>query len=278
MITAFTRAALCFVLACGIAGTLAGQEPDAPTEAERAARLKEAEAHIAGLKMALAGKDEEVKPIERPLLVYGDTARSNADGTVWAWGPAGRPLVLMETYRNTYAQKNRVNAITLTSTERVVLRSPSGHTWEPQKTQVEFKPLAAAAAPDAREAGRLRQLRELARRFTAHEFWDPDNSRFELRLLAQPVHRYSAERTGLLDGAVFVLANGTNPEVVLLIEAVSAAGNSSAKWQYALARLGSAELHVMIDGAEAWKQDRTPGVVGQPSDPYWLFITPRPVE
>ena len=259
-----------------LVATTVAQEPP-PDDAERAARLKEAEAHIADLKMTVAGKDEAVKPVERPLLVYGDSARSNADGTLWAWGAAGRPLVLMETYRNTYAQKNRVNAITLTSTERVVLKSPTGQTWQPEKAQVEFKPLPGAAAPEAREAGRLRQLREQARRFTAHEFWDPDNSRFELRLLAQPVHRYIAEQAGLLDGAVFVLANGTNPEVILLIEALPAAGNAPARWQYALARLGSAELHVMLDGAEVWKQDRTPGVVGQPTDPYWIFITPRPV-
>jgi hypothetical protein len=269
------RVQIVAVMFFGLLGVAAGQEPP-PDDADRAARLKEAEAHLGDLKMTLAGKDEELRPIDRPLLIYGDTARSNADGTLWAWGPTGRPLVLMETYRNTYAQKNRVNAITLTSTERVVLKTPQGQSWQPEKTQIELKALPGAAAPEARETGRLRQLREQARRFTAHEFWDPDNSRFELRLLAQPVHRYSAEKTGLLDGAVFVLANGTNPEVILLIEAVAASGNSPARWQYALARLGSAEMHVSIDGTEIWKQDRTPGVVGQPTDPYWIFITPRP--
>ena len=30
---------------------------------------------------------------------------------------------------------------------------------------------------------------------------------------------------------------------------------------------------VSADGKEVWKQDRTPGVVGMPHDPYWLFFT-----
>jgi hypothetical protein len=54
------------------------------------------------------------------------------------------------------------------------------------------------------------------------------------------------------------------------------AGDSldKARWHYSFARLGSAELHVELDGREVWKQERTPGVVGRPTDPYWLFMTP----
>jgi hypothetical protein len=262
-------------LACLSLMPAIAQEPPASDEAERAARLKEAEAHLAGLEMVLAVTGDKIPAMEKPLLTYGDTARSNADGTLWAWGRTGRPLVLMETYRNTYAQQNRVNAISLTSTEKVKLQTPQGQTWEPKQTQIEFQPLPSAAEPDDREPARLRQLRELGRRFTAHEFWDPDNSRFELRLLAQPVHRYQQASVGLLDGAVFVLANGTNPEVLLLVEALGKP-KAGSRWQYGLARLGSAELHVSLDGSEVWKQARTPGVVGLPEDPYWIFITPSP--
>jgi hypothetical protein len=114
-------------------------------------------------------------------------------------------------------------------------------------------------------------MKEIARRFTAHEFWDPDNSRFELRLLVQPVHRYRDERLGILDGAAFVLAHGTNPEAILLVEAHRA---QPTQWRYSLARLGSAELHAELDGREVWKRERTPGVVGSPTDPYWLFVSP----
>ena len=95
-----------------------------------------------------------------------------------------------------------------------------------------------------------------------------------MRLLAQPVHRYADAEVGIQDGAAFVIAHGTNPEVVVLIEALGKTLATS-RWHYSFARLGSAELHVELDGKEVWRQGRTPGVVGQPTDPYWLFLTPR---
>jgi hypothetical protein len=110
------------------------------------------------------------------------------------------------------------------------------------------------------------------RRFAAHQFWDPNNTRSELRLLVQPVHRYQDDDALVLDGAVFVLAHGTNPEVLLQIEAVSVKGGPL--WKYSLVRLGSAEMHVELDGREVWTVPRTPGVVGRPDDPYWLFLIP----
>jgi hypothetical protein len=33
-------------------------------------------------------------------------------------------------------------------------------------------------------------------------------------------------------------------------------------------------MHVSLDGKEVWTEPRTPGIVGQPGDPYWLFWTP----
>ena len=69
------------------------------------------------------------------------------------------------------------------------------------------------------------------------------------------------------------MAHGNNPEVILLIEALGDKADA-ARWHYSLSRLGSAELRVEIDGKEVWRQDRTPGIVGRPIDPYWIFTSP----
>ena len=45
-----------------------------------------------------------------------------------------------------------------------------------------------------------------------------------------------------------------------------------ARWHFSAMRLGSAELHLELNGKEVWRQERTPGVVGKPVDPYWLFM------
>ena len=259
-----------------IAGSSAifGQEIAQPDEAgDGESLLMMAKEHMALLTMQRGRDEGEVPLVDRPLLTYGDSARANKNGTLWAFGASGRPLAFLELYQDNAANPRWVHAVTLTGSSLVTMKTPVAAAWSPAETQIAPAAIPQAQAPLDREQRRTRQLKELARRFTAHEFWDPDNSRFELRLLEQPVHRYKDTDAGIQDGAAFVVAHGTNPEVILLIEALGETLDS-ARWHYSLARLGSAELHVELDGKEVWKQGRTPGIVGQPIDPYWLFVTP----
>lgn len=255
-----------------IFGALAGEDtPENSTERESA--ILRAERQLRRCEMRLV--DEMQRPVERidrALLLFGDAARKNTNGTLWAFGRTGRPSAFLELYQGTEPNANWCNAVTLTGTSRVVMQTPQSGRWQPKQTQIEPKPIADAPPPRDKEEQRLRQMKELARRFSSHEFWDPDNSRFELRLLVQPVHRYRDRALGIRDGAAFVFANGTNPEVILMIEAIEQ-NETSSRWYYSVARQGSAELHVELDSKEVWKQNRTPGVVGTPDDPYWLFFS-----
>lgn len=258
------------------AGTSCAQDA---AEDEGRALLQRAAEHMQVLQMHLADDaDAVVELYDRPLLTYGDSARANKNGTLWAFGKSGRPIAVLELYQGLEPNAPWVHAVTLTGQQRIKMKTPARAPWSPEKTQIEPTPFAEAANPEAKEPLRLRQMKDLARRFTAHEFWNPDNSRFELRLLVQPVLRYRDPERKIHDGTVFVLAHGTNPEVILLIEALGGTLEES-RWHYSLARLGSAELHVAVDGMEVWEQGRTPGVVGQPTDPYWLFFSvAKPLE
>jgi hypothetical protein len=230
--------------------------------------------YIKSLQVFPSDSDQPIVAMERPLFSYSDSARIIAEGGIWAWGSAGRPVVMAKSWKN--SNGTRTCAFSLTSDELVVVRGPQSKVWRPEETQVEAAELKGAPAPDPHSAVRLRQLKEQARRFTAHEFWNPDNSRFELRLLTQPVHRYQDEKRQIVDGAVFLFAFDNNPQILLLIEIVRPAA-SEARWQYLLARVSSAELHVRLDGKEVWDRDRTPGIVGSPLDYYWHMVTmPEP--
>ena len=82
----------------------------------------------------------------------------------------------------------------------------------------------------ANAALRLRQMKDLAGQFTAA--CDPSRSggwtnRHALRLLTTPVYRYSEPTSDITDGALFAFAQGTNPEVLIQIEAIRAAGTES---------------------------------------------------
>jgi hypothetical protein len=214
---------------------------------------------------------QSVELIDRPLLKFTDPVRANVQGTVWAWGREGRPFALMEVFRPS-AQAQLVHAATLISSEPIVVTISDNLKWSPQSSSIRFQTIPTSSPPAEREALRLGQLKDLARKFEAHEFWDPNNSRYELRLLVQPIHRYRDPEKKILDGAIFLLAHGTNPEIALLIEAQGEALDSS-EWRFAASRLGSAELHLSLENEEVWSQPRTPNILGKSTDPYWMFFS-----
>ena len=250
----------------------AKSDGDSPKKAEPSPAVMEARAHMSEFSVhsSAKGGDAVIDMLPHPVLTYGDAARDNGSGTLWAWGKSGRPVAFLELYRNVGDGQPWAHALTLTSPELIQLDAPTGQRWTPKKSHFALKDVPDSPEVSAQPAVRLRQMKEISRRFEAHEFWDPNNSRFEMRLLVQPVHRYRDGPAKLIDGAVFVLAHGTNPEVLIQLEADAA--EQPPRWRYSLVRSGSAEMHVSLDGKEVWTEPRTPGIVGRPVDPYWLFL------
>lgn len=267
-----SRLVLMIVLSAS-AFSVVAEDPPALSEA-----TQEVQRLLSGYRARIAGEPtKEVVLSPRPLLTFGDAARNNESGTLWAWTTAGRPMAFVENYRPEGDVKGAawIHALTLSSPALVELDIATARQWKPGKSHFEMRRCPDNVAAVAETAPqRLRQMKEISRRFQAHEFWDPKNSRFELRLLVQPVLRYSDEAAPIVDAAVFVFAHGTNPEVLLQIEAHRE--NDIATWKYGLIRLGSAEMHVAVDDREVWTVPRTPGVVGLPTDPYWLCVLQNP--
>lgn len=87
-------------------------------------------------------------------------------------------------------------------------------------------PLADAPAPADTKRARLGQLRQLARRFTAEE--EPKRSSC-VCCPSRSIVTTTAE-SGILDGAIFVFTNGTNPETGLLLEC------SEKQWSFGVFR------------------------------------------
>ena len=262
---------VCLAMTASIfASSHAWAQPDAaPHLQERSPDLRAAADHMRRLTLS-DREGGDIDLIERPLLAYADPARINSKGSVWAWGRRGRPVAFLELFQGDEKDKTWVQAVTLTSPRQVRLAIPGGGVWQPAEADFVSRPIPNAPTPDERTSIRLRQLKELARRFSAHEFWDPDNSRFELRLLVQPVLRYSDVGADLHDGAAFLIAHDTNPEAVLLIEALGPS-MKEARWHFSLARSSNAEAHVELDGKEVWKCDRSGPANNGPTRNYWLF-------
>lgn len=252
-----------------------GDEPQTNDQERKSAALRAASAHMRRMTLHRADNaGQKIPLVEKPLLSFGDLARVYDHGTLWCWGATGRPVAFLELFQQPKTDSGTwTQSITLAGMPDVVLETPENGRWEPQTTAVEWDAVPDSPPPGDKEPVRLRQLKDIARRFAAHEIWDPNRSRYELRLLVQPVHRYSDPDDRIHDGAVFVFAHATNPECLLLIEA--AGGElTSAQWKYALLRSSDAEVHVALDGKEMWTCERQGRTSGEKFKPYWAFHCP----
>src|SRR5262249_27244101 len=102
------------------------------------------------------------------------------------------------------------------------------------------------------------------------EFYE--NTNFPLRLLPHPIDRYAEKAEGILDGAMFIFAHGTNPEVLLLIEA-RRQGDGANAWTFAAAPLSRAQPTLKLDGKEIWSSPTKEQTT--PEDPYFDILKGR---
>jgi len=149
--------------------------------------------------------------------------------------------------------------------------------WHPPKSGIDFATIPGAPTPEDSAANRLRQLKSLAEQFSAVMVgWDPDDGhREELRLLPRPLFRYEPKQGDVIDGAVFAFVTGTDPEALLLIEAVKE--GDGMKWQYGFARRTTAGLEGRHRDKLVWTAERRPDA-RDPRKPVFSLSMPIPPE
>ncbi len=248
--------------------------PDIADTSEREKRLEDMRILAGRLSFEEPG-DKRVSPhkvVEQPLLHFTDADRGIFDGTLWAYGREGRPVAVLELYCGREANPRYRHATTGTCDRPLKLSGAPGILWTPRQTAVTWGALKADTPPAAEPAARLRQIKALAKRFNVHQIFEPTKQREELRLLVQPLHRYTDKAEKVGDGVLFAYALGTNPEALLFIEARDEAAGGMA-WHYGYARRGSsASLHGFLDGQEVWNVPRL--VTVKPEDPHIHFFRP----
>jgi hypothetical protein len=183
----------------------------------------------------------------KPLFRYSDpTPRVVClDAGVWRLGAGGRPtaLVTVEIYQAPDgARVLSYEFLSLTEKKFSLKHRTEEVRWDATASGLDLKELPDAPKPAATAAARLAQMRQLARRFAARERYN--NEATESRLIAQPIDRYQSEAEKIDDGAIFVLANGTNPEIGIVLE------SDGERWRYGVLRFCSAAAAVTLDGKE----------------------------
>ena len=250
---------------CLLLGSPAAVRAEENDTAARNERLQEMRRRAADLivKLGPPSAAATLQPNTAALLRFNDATREFHDGTLWAYCDRGRPclMVSIEKYDKFWSHE----LISLTERELVV--EAGDWTWQPQEPLVKPQPIVKAEEPAGTAEGRSRQARALARRFSAVEFLGDDQERIELRMQSRPILIYTAAELGVETGMLFVLSNGTNPEVLLMLEAVRK--GESARWQYAFARISTAALEGALDGERVWGVDHSKSPRNQTAYSYY---------
>ena len=219
---------------------------------------------------------EATEPAEAiPVLRWANNQRGSEDGVTVLFVHGGRPLAAACIYP--WAQRLEHDFESL-SRDKLIARRDGAVVWQPQEPGVAFADVPDVEVPPTTRAERLRQMKALAGKFSATLLgWKTDNTdREQLRLLTRPLYRYDPKEGPVIDGAVFAFAMGTDPEVLLLIEAVKTDDDTS-KWQYAFARRTSGELEARLGEQVVWHAPRFPPQ-NDPKRPHFTRGTPLPPE
>jgi hypothetical protein len=254
----------------------ATQSDDATArEKARAARLERMQRVAADYDLLEASdtprdaqKDKQCELQKTPVLRWSNPLRETDDGTVFLWKTAaGRPAAILSIY--THEEVNIDHEFQSLALTALAAKYRGNTVWQPARAGIEFQPAPGRPEPPAKTAAsRLSQMRKLLGGFSAS--MGRDQWRHELRLLPQPFYRYGDKEGEVVDGAVFAFAQGTDPELLILVEARRRKGEP-ATWQYAPARLNMGNVELKHRDAVVWMIDAWDRRV-DPAAPYVTFV------
>ena len=230
-----------------------------------------------------AAKRQKLELRREPVMRWSSDA--DYHGEVYVWTHRGRPGIVGCIFSGPQGDSARriMHEFHSLAPQPLVAGARGGTGWLPQEPGITLQPVSDAPQPADNEARRLTQMRDLARRFSAH--MATPESKWELRLLPQPIYRYERtdEDSPVVDGAVFayVWTIGTDPEVLLVIEARRTDGE--VRWHSAPARFTNRQAWVKYQDREIWRVDAaTVGIFdGVTSKRYGAFsvkTVPNPQE
>jgi len=208
--------------------------------------------HVASLRAVSHSPKGEELPLKldaTPVLRYTDPGGITTDASIWVWGGPGRPAIMAGVFFLTQENREPKWSCELLSLAdgRVAVSSKVGWSWAPEKGELKW--FAIKDAPGDSDRLRLRQMKEIAGRYEVTT--SEGTVKSQLRLMVQPLYRYADQQRGLIDGAIFSYAAGTNPEALLVIECRES--QDAAAWHAAFARFGANACQARQDEVVVWE-------------------------
>lgn len=196
------------------------------------------------------------------VLATSNPARgAGHEGSMLLWLDKGRPAVAVSIFEWQGRIVHEIDA--LARNGRLTGESRLGQRWEPVESEVAYQTVPDEDPPSEQAARRRLQLKKIAGKFsvTMLGFNDDNSDRERLRMLPSPVYQYqldasSPSNADLIDGAVFAFVQGTDPEALLIIEAMQ--NGETKQWEYALVRSTAGALEGRLRGAVVFTARKFP--------------------
>ena len=202
-------------------------------------------------------KRETLELQRQPIYAWTNPTRDGGQtGDVFVWTYRGRPEVVGSIFSHPMDGRRRVvHEFHSLSPVIVYPGGDPGSRWQPNAGAV-LKPLPGAPIPAESPARRRLQLKSLAREFSAHSVTPATGERWDMRLQTTPLVQYGPVDPDILGGALFgfVTNAGTDPEVMLLIEARNT--EQGRQWMFTPARFSDYSLFLRYKDQQIWSAVR----------------------
>jgi hypothetical protein len=219
-----------------------------------------------------AEKQHKLVMRREPALRY--PAPSEYWGEIYVWTDRGRAAVVGCVFGLNRGGGRRINHEFHSLCEKPLVAVGGATGWQPEEPGIAFKAISDAPEPAKDRAGRLVQMRDIARRFTAGMI--SGDAEMGLPLSPQPIFRYELtdKDSPVVDGALFTYAPAAvrDPEVLLVLEAKRT--DQGVRWHYAPVRFTNRGAWVKYQGKEVWRVDAaTVGIFDNVTwKPYGVFF------
>jgi hypothetical protein len=232
-----------------------GSDTDAKTEADLASQ--NATAELAHWRVSRGNDDPAFEKTEKPVLRWSNPQVGRVYGDVHLYLKDGRPEAVVCIYRFFTPYQSLTAECTSLSESPLEAKRDKQSVWSPRMAGLKFQPVPGASTPARDKAGRLQQMRTLARDFAA-----------ELTC------RYEPKAGKAKDGALFALVVGTDPEAFLVLES-RVDKDGKAHWEFAVARMNRDAMNIRHGENRVWE---VPAIDGQdnPHAGYLLINLPKP--
>ncbi len=231
-----------------------GDEPATDAHVREALEITTGAARMYEFQLA-GNPPERLDFAPESVLRWSNPEAGEIYGNVFLWTRRGRPEVVgsfLQWYSPFTHGSHEFQSLAM---QPLVGNRRDKAVWTTDQAGVELAPLPGKPDVADTSAVRLRQARAIARDFQVRKT-DREGNSSELRLLAQPLARYSDGDSELLDGVLFTFVQGTDPETFLLLEVRK--DRDAWQWQYALAPMNSVQFVATFRDQTVWQTEILP--------------------